>query len=181
MKICRRAQTCPAVVVTKNSSKVVVVFLPTNMSEMFLNANQIGRLDHLIGILFWNSIEFTKSLMMFKTNENVFIVFIVLKTNKENLFISSPPMLSNPLTIWVWYGLWGTNYIVRSLLSEGVKKGIYFINRWAPPPLSVHLGIKMSILAKKVGFSRPKTMATKISQKVLGIPESPPPLFRNYF
>ena len=54
--------------------------------------------------------------MMFKTNENVIIVFIVLKTNKENLFISSPPILSNPLTSWVWYGLWGTNYIVRSLL-----------------------------------------------------------------
>ena len=53
--------------------------------------------------------------MMFKTNENVIIVFIVLKTNKENLFISFPLMLSNPLTSWVWYGLWGTNYIVRSL------------------------------------------------------------------
>ena len=53
--------------------------------------------------------------MMFEINENVFIVFIVLKINKENLFISSPSMLSNPLTSWVWYGLWGTNYIVRSL------------------------------------------------------------------
>ena len=55
--------------------------------------------------------------MMFKTNENVIIVFIVLKTNKENLFISSLPMLSNPLTSWVWYSLWGTN-----LHSEVITK-----------------------------------------------------------
>ena len=34
------------------------------------------------------------------------------------------------------------------------------------PPPPVHLGIKMRILAKKVGFSKPKTTATKISHKV---------------
>ena len=34
-----------------------------------------------------------------------------------------------------------------------------------PPPL-VHLGLFLSLLAKKVGFSRSKTIATKISHKV---------------
>ena len=39
---------------------------------------------------------------------------------------------------------------------------------WPSPPWpGVHLGIKMSLLAKKkVGFSRPKTEAIKISHKV---------------
>ena len=42
-------------------------------------------------------------------------------------------------------------------------------------PSLVHLGRKMSILAKEIEFSRQKTMATNISHKVKEY--HPPPLF----
>ena len=44
---------------------------------------------------------------------------------------------------------WGENFLILS-----------------NPTPSVQLGIKIPFLPKRVGFSRPKTMATKISQKV---------------
>ena len=55
---------------------------------------------------------------------------------------------------------------VKCFIREGVKKKYFFGILPKLMPL-VHLEIQMSLLAiKKVGFWRPKTMATKISHKV---------------
>ena len=59
-------------------------------------------------------------------------------------------------------------YKMQNVYKGSTNKNWYFQEYFLSqcPPSSVHLGIQMSLLAKKVGFSRPKTMATKISHKV---------------
>ena len=67
------------------------------------------------------------------------------------------------------------------MIREALKKWYFLgiILNQGPLPLLLHLGIKMSLLAEKVGFSRPKTMSTKNFYLQFRNTRAPPPYLEN--
>ena len=84
----------------------------------------------------------------------------------------SSPSISPPINAIITLPLLSfvisTTIIIIITTREGLKNCLFFLGIYpkSMPAPSVHLGMKMSLLAKKIWFSRPKTMATGISHKV---------------
>ena len=108
-------------------------------------------------ILVWYVLEYVlqtyiKSSEFFSPKLNKRCVF-TRKCSFKYIFVE--PLRIHGGIIWSWWQNQFCYYVMPGKASTNVVFLSYFLNLWTPPP-SVHLGMKMSLLAQKNQFFKSK-------------------------